>query len=750
MSILLSEQELPQDLTPDQAVELAYSAELAEVASKLQRGLPTLIECDKDLAPFLFVNLRNRLKPAGLRCAYLDGRGQQQPAGMEQGLISTMIHQLRDAVRGAVERRVVVLPHLDLLTTSQGGLTTEAREVIPLLYENPELVWLGFKDSSFPVPRVIENLFPHRVSILGVSRNRLRHLVTQRESRKFGRQFNPWMLYKYVSGIHAVRLRKLLAALEGEDYPADPRGAYAQLRQATLGGTLEVPTVDLQNDIGGYARVKQRLQSEILEVLAHKDTATDAAEIAWMEQLIPRGMIFWGPPGTGKTLFAKGMAAALGAAITIVSGPELKSRWVGESEENLRQIFHRARQSAPSIIVFDELDSFASARGTYTGSGVEHSMVNQLLTEMDGFHREELVFVIGTTNFVEVLDPALLRPGRFEFHLYIPFPDADDRREILRIYDRKMRLAMAEETLEYAVRRTADPVPNAAAGTRYSGDHLNALCRAVARIRLRQQRRDATTTEDVEQALTEWLERPRMTPVEERVVATHEAGHAVCSLFCEHAPTIERISIVSDTAGALGFVRYQDPIHRYVVTRGELLDDLCVLMGGREAELLLLEDLSIGSAHDLARATEIARALVEEFGMGGEEVGVRAFRAGEPQGERPPLSPAMMDAIDRRVRALLDEARGRAAAILAENRGVVEALRDLLVEQKVVDARSLSAMVTAKKEPLPPAPKNLSPRPPPRNGEGETGHGSHLQKLPSRFSPSPSGEAAGGRGDTHG
>ena len=133
-----------------------------------------------------------------------------------------------------------------------------------------------------------------------------------------------------------------------------------------------------------------------------------------MEELIPKGMIFWGPPGTGKTLFAKAMAAGIGAAITVVSGPELKSKWVGESEENLRQIFHQARQSAPSIIVFDELDSFASARGTYTGSGVEHSMVNQLLTEMDGFHKEEMVFVVGTTNFVEILDPgpAASRPLR--------------------------------------------------------------------------------------------------------------------------------------------------------------------------------------------------------------------------------------------------------------------------------------------------------------------------------------------------
>src|SRR6185436_19022141 len=162
------------------------------------------------------------------------------------------------------------------------------------------------------------------------------------------------------------------------------------------------------------------------------------------------------------------MATALGAAITVVSGPELKSKWVGESEDNLRQIFQRARKSAPAIIVFDELDSFATARGTYTGSGVEHSMVNQLLTEMDGFHKEELVFVIGTTNFAESLDPALLRPGRFEFHLHVPFPEPDDRRAILTYYDGNMRLQLTDTALEFAVKRTGDFVLGAAAGTRYT------------------------------------------------------------------------------------------------------------------------------------------------------------------------------------------------------------------------------------------------------------------------------------------
>jgi cell division protease FtsH len=698
MSILIPEKDLPQQLSPEQAVEAAYSAELAEVSSKLQRGLPALVECDKDLGPFLYLNLRARLRDAGLRCIYLDGRPRQEEQGpMPMGLIGTMISQLREAVRGAVERRVVVLPHLDLLTTSQGGLTAEAREVIPLLYENPELVWLGFKDPSFPLPRVIENLFPHRTSLLGIARARLRHLVTQKESRKFGQQFNPWLLYKHVSGVNAVRLRKLLSTLEGEDYPANPRSAYHQLRQATLGGTLEVPDIDLEKDIGGYARVKQRLRAEILDVLAHKDRVTDAGEISLLEELIPKGMIFWGPPGTGKTLFAKAMAAAIGAAITVVSGPELKSRWVGESEENLRQIFHRARKSAPAIIVFDELDSFASARGTYTGSGVEHSMVNQLLTEMDGFHREEMVFVVGTTNFVEILDPALLRPGRFEFHLHIPYPNGEDRREILAIYDRKMRLQMSAEALDYAVRRTGDGYMTQT-GTAFSGDHLNALCRSVARIRLREGRQDETTPTDIERGLTEFDERLELTPKEELLLATHEAGHAVCSLHCAHHRPIERITIRSETSWAPAYVQYRDdPTRRIGLTRNQILDDLCVLYGGIEAEQLLLDDVSTGAAgSDLLRATQIAHFLVEIYGMGGMETGLRQYRSLETGDRLSELSPEQLTVLDRQVNEVIKEARQRAAHILKENRASLEAMRDLLLEKKTIDAKALGTLLGEK------------------------------------------------------
>jgi cell division protease FtsH len=321
-------------------------------------------------------------------------------------------------------------------------------------------------------------------------------------------------------------------------------------------------------------------------------------------------------------------------------------------------------------------------------------MVNQLLTEMDGFHSDELVFVVGTTNFVESLDPALLRPGRFEFHLHIPYPDQTDRREILKIYNASMSLGMDADSLEYAIKRTGEYVEGALLGTRFSGDHINALCRALARIRLREKTDRPTSTQDIERALTEWIDRPNMTSKEQRVVATHEAGHAVCALFCQHATPIERISIQGDAAGALGFVQYQDPAHKYVVTRGQLLDDLCILMGGREAEQLLLDDLSIGSSDDLRRATNIARALVEEFGMGGDAVGVCRY---ESEDDRQPgrfrqLSPAQLEILDNRVRELIEEGRSRAVAILKENQALVETLRDLLIDRKVIDAKTLTSL----------------------------------------------------------
>jgi cell division protease FtsH len=367
--------------------------------------------------------------------------------------------------------------------------------------------------------------------------------------------------------------------------------------------------------------------------------------------------------------------------VTVVSGPELKSKWVGESEENLRQVFTRARQAAPAIIVFDELDSFATARGTYQGSGVEHSMVNQLLTEMDGFRKDELVFVVGTTNFVESLDPALLRPGRFEFHLHIPYPSAEDRRAILSIYDEKLGLQLSQRALDYAVKRTSDFVEGQ--NTRYSGDHLQALCRAMARMRLRERRTGPLEVEDVEKALSSWADRHKLSPKEELVVATHEAGHAVVSLFCPTSPPIDRISILGDFAA--GYVRHAENEHATVRTFKQMMDQICVLYGGREAEALFFQDVSWGSGGDLNNATDIARSLVEDYGLGGPDVGVRRVEVSPTD----PLSEAMKAAMERGVNEILETQRKRAQEIIRANKELVRSLRDLLVQKKVLDAETL-------------------------------------------------------------
>ena len=703
MSILTAETELPSSLDLQQAVDVAYAAELAEIAGNILRGLPSLVECDKELAPFVFMSVRTRLRERNVKCIYLDGRPREaegsNAGAAPMGLIGTMISQLREAVRGAVEKRVVVLPHLDLLTTNTGGLTGESREVIPLLYENPDLVWLGFKDPSFPLPKVIENLFPHRLSILGLNRTTLKKIVTQREARKFGKTFNPWQLYKYVSGLNAVRLRKLLSTLEGEDYPADPKKAYLQLRQATLSGALEIPDVDLERDIGGYAKTKKQLRQEILDVLAKRDASTNPDDIARLEELIPRGMIFWGPPGTGKTYFAKAIATAIGAAITIVSGPELKSKWVGESEENLRMVFHKARQSAPAIIVFDELDSFATRRGSYSGSGVEHSMVNQLLTEMDGFHKEELVFVVGTTNFVESLDPALLRPGRFEFHLHIPYPDDTDRREILKIYDKKMKLDFTDEAIDYAVRRTGENFMTST-GTAFSGDHLNALCRSVARVRLRDDIVGPSTQKEIERGFNEYEEKVDLTDKDSILVATHEGGHFVVSLFCLHHPHPERVTIQSEMPWAPFYTGYKkDDTRKVGYSRSELFDRLCVLYGGIEAERLLIGDVSTGASAfgnpqgDLFRATQLAMMIVETCGMSGLQASLRVYR--DEKGDREVISGSTAEAIDRQVNTIIVEAQARAAKILLDHRAELESVREELMRVKTIESTRVNEIIEA-------------------------------------------------------
>jgi cell division protease FtsH len=690
---------LPVHLELQDAVEVACARDLAFIEERLLLGRSVLVECDKELTVHLLVALRQRLKrltAAGTKAPKLvivDGRsGPDEPSG---GQLTRMINQLGAAVRGAVERSVVVLPHLDVLTTTNTGLTLEAREAIPLLYENPDVCLLGFRDPSFEIPRALLGVFSARREIVGIARDALPRLITQREARAISTtSFDPYALYPLCSGQNPVRLRRLLSDLSrraeavGDSSNTGSR-VYAELRQQTAGDEVQLPQVDLDNDVAGYGSVKTRLKQELLELVWRKDQSASPADVAAIEDLLPRGVVFHGPPGTGKTYFAKAVATALSATLFVVSGPELKSKWVGESEENLRRIFRKARQSAPAVIVFDEIDAFAHARGTYAGSGVEHSMVNQLLTEMDGFRKNENVFVIGTTNLLSSVDPALLRPGRFEFVIEIPAPDAADRLAIATLYNQRLQLQLSSTLLAHLVKRTegeADGVPQP-----YTGDHIAAAFRALKRLQLRTGQTTFTTAE-IDAALARRQRRHvQLSTHEERVIAVHEAGHALLAMLLPGARRPEKIALAQDVDGALGYVLRQARARPYATTTTDLRAELCVGLGGMEAERLVCGEVSIGAFGDLQAATALARAMVAGHGMD-DDLGPRVMLDDETASEQ--MSQARRSRVDDAIDTLLHAERARAASVLAAHRAELDALVVLLLDKRVLEAGDWAQLLT--------------------------------------------------------
>ena len=690
---------LPVEVRVEDAVEMACAEDVTFIEERLRRGMSVLVECDKELALHVYLAVRGRLrrsagsKERAPQIVIVDGRPREGDDD-NRGTLARMLTQLTTAIRGSVERTIIVLLHLDVLTTTHTSLTMEAREAIPLLYENPEAVLLGFRDPSFSLPRVIEGVFAVRREIVGVPREALAKIVTQREAQALDAEsFDPFALYKYVSGQNPVRLRRLMAAvgLRRQALPGRSQAAavYRELRRQTVSEDIELPNVQLEQDIGGYPEVKLRLREELLDLLQRKDSLGSEGEIQALEGLLPRGIIFHGPPGTGKTYFAKAMATAMDATVIIVSGPELKSKWVGESEENLRRVFRQARRAAPAVIVFDEIDAFAHARGTYQGSGVEHSMVNQLLTEMDGFRGSESVFVVGTTNFLESLDGALLRPGRFEFLIEIPAPGVQDRREIVAIYDRKLELKLSPALQEHLVRRT-EGLAERERGLPFTGDHIYAVCRALKRQVIRTGKAEFTP-EDIDRALQR---KTRATIVlsaqEERVVAVHEAGHALLAMVIEHATPPERISIAADMEGALGYVLRAARARPYAITAADMRADICVGLGGLCAERMVLGEVSIGAHTDLQQVNRIARAMVESYGMGAS-TGVLVRLDDEHPHDRG-RSEGLRARVDVEVAEILEKELARATELLHRNRALVDALVELLLVRKVLDRAELRAL----------------------------------------------------------
>jgi cell division protease FtsH len=671
----IKERDLPAELEPIDAVTIGYGPQLTRAADALVRGQHVLISTDLMVSTFVSQIISDRLKNQDQsladRIRYIDSAPLPEMEGAAPSQV--MMAKIRMAINNPPaddSPPIIMIPFLGVLVSGSGSLTMEARQFAQLVGENPEeAIWFACMDRNIVIPDSLSKIFGLHERCEGIARERLPQLVTREHARKFSaapNRFDPFGLHQLVSGLNPFSLIKALDAVNVAPY-IDPDGAYDQLAEAATDADVERPDIGLDDDIGGYQDVKDKLNDEIISFLERLDEIDDPVEYKKTESMIPRGILLHGPPGTGKTLFAKALATAINGVCIVVNGPELKSKFVGESEENIRRVFRRARRNAPAVIVFDEIDSLAPARDMYSGgNGVTHAMVNQLLTELDGFRKDELVFVIGTTNFPSSLDPALLRDGRLGHQIYVGYPDDDARRAILNLYNDKQELEIDDDAMTTLVRRTAGPTPNT--GTRYTGAALAGLCSALARYRIRERVKGVTTKEHIDALFDSMVDRPDLNEGERRTVAVHEAGHAVVALHLEHAPPISRVTIEGDVSGALGYVAFDDPKDKYVQTKPALLDRICTMLGGRAAEEVVLKVVCAGASDDIARATRLATAMVTQLGMGASlamtgDTNVPAS-----------VSEARHAEIEGILKAQLTRAKGLIETYAAEHAGMVEVL----------------------------------------------------------------------------
>ncbi|MGC0333434.1 transitional endoplasmic reticulum ATPase [Streptomyces sp. SAI-170] len=479
----------PERITDAEAVRRAYYPHIEHVASLLRSRLPVLVISEKLVVTHLWEEM---VTLAGCRGIRLDDDSADDPggdprdpmAGMSESsmnLRQRRLARLRAQLEELKEGDVIVLTHLDLLAGSNDlGRHAEARELVELLYAFPDQLVLAFADPTLPLPDVLAERFSARVTLSGlppevrtpdVEQTPLgRALVTQEEAGTF-EGFQPREFYKHVAGMNPVRLRQAMRYAHEKHRDQPKRATLQDLRETLLtfkaqqSSHFEVPDVTLE-DIGGYDEVKDEIRQTLAIISGAQSLPDDMEEVRG--ELVPRGIIFYGPPGTGKTLFAKAIANGMNATIQVVSGPEVTDMYVGESERKVREIFASARRSAPAVIVFDEIDAITMERTNRPdgGSRAGNSVVAQILTEMDGFRPEVPMLVIGTTNRIDIIDKALLRPSRFR-SIAISLPDVTARRAILRHHARRYHIELDDEVLELIADATA----------RRNGDELRALMR---------------------------------------------------------------------------------------------------------------------------------------------------------------------------------------------------------------------------------------------------------------------------------
>ncbi|RTL46324.1 MAG: ATP-dependent metallopeptidase FtsH/Yme1/Tma family protein [Burkholderiales bacterium] len=443
-------------------------------------------------------------------------------------------------------------------------------------------------------------------------------------------------------------------------------------------------------DVAGIDEAREELM-EVVEFLKSPD------RYKRLGGKIPKGVLIVGAPGTGKTLLAKAVAGEAGVPFLSLSGSEFVEMFVGVGAARVRDLFEQAAAKAPCIVFIDELDALGKARGVgLSGGHEEHEQtLNQLLVEMDGFDTNRGVIIMAATNRPEILDPALLRPGRFDRHVAIDRPDLNGRRQILEVHVKHVTLAPDIDLAAIAARTPG-----------FAGADLANL---VNEATLRAAKRDKPAVEmkDFDEALDRivaGLEKKNrvMNPMERRFVAFHEAGHAVVAEMRRNTDRVSKVSIIPRGIAALGYTQQSPTEDRYLMRQSELLDRIDVLLGGRVAEMLVFDDVSTGAENDLQRATDMARHMVTHYGMS-ETLGLATFDSrpaplflnGPTLPEPRNFSERTAEQIDTEVRRLLDESRQRVTETLTAQRPALDALAQLLLEKEVVDRAMLDQVMAS-------------------------------------------------------
>ena len=458
-------------------------------------------------------------------------------------------------------------------------------------------------------------------------------------------------------------------------------------------------------DVAGVDEAEQELK-EIVEFLRTPKKYTT------LGGRIPKGVLLVGPPGTGKTLLARAVAGEAKVPFFSLSGSEFVEMFVGVGAARVRDLFAQAEQKAPCIIFIDELDALGRARvQSPMGSHEEREQtLNQLLAEMDGFDSRKAIIIMGATNRPEVLDPALLRPGRFDRQVLVDKPDVRGREEVLRIHTRQVKLGPAVD-LRIIAARTAG----------FAGADLANLVNEAALLAARKDK-SAVEMPDFDEAidrLIAGLEKKRVMSAKEReIVAYHESGHAIVATAIPGMDPVHKISIVQRGFGALGYTMQLPLEDRYLMQRQDLLNQLAVLLGGRTAEELALGEISTGAQNDLQRATDIARAMVTEWGMS-DALGAINYDGHKrnkfldiPLGpERGNYAEDTARLIDAEVKRIMTDAHTRARSILTDKRDMLEKVTRQLLEQEVMEGETLRSILGVPPGSIPESAENV-PLPP--------------------------------------